>query len=119
MEKMRHQRSELLSWVREEVKPYGIEVSGLESLADGVVFLALLNNFDPTIIDFDSFDKSDKHRTLEAALSIAEDTLGIPNLLDVESVIYGTTSTLVAERFELTLLSRSSESPALPCPFQN
>lgn len=89
MEKMRTQRSELLAWVREQVKPYGIEVSGLESLADGVVFLALLNNYDPSILDFETFDKSDRHRTLEAALSIAEEELGIPNLLDVDSVIYG------------------------------
>lgn len=47
---------------------------------------ALIHRHRPDLLDFDSLDKSDRHRNTQLAFDVAEEHLNIPKLLDVEDV---------------------------------
>eukprot|EP01130_Rhizamoeba_saxonica_P008422 TRINITY_DN3406_c0_g1_i3.p1 TRINITY_DN3406_c0_g1~~TRINITY_DN3406_c0_g1_i3.p1 ORF type:complete len:335 (-),score=88.24 TRINITY_DN3406_c0_g1_i3:67-1071(-) len=83
-------RRKLLEWIRKEVQDYGIIVPSLTSLADSFAFTALVHKYDPTLIDYEGYDRNNTHDALANIFAIAEEALSIPNLLDVQSVIDGT-----------------------------
>ncbi|KAF8946109.1 hypothetical protein BGZ47_001311 [Haplosporangium gracile] len=78
----------LLLWCQRKTAPYQ-EVNVRDftySWADGLAFCALIHRHRPDLLDFDSLDKSDRHRNTQLAFDVAEEHLSIPKLLDVEDV---------------------------------
>ncbi|KAL6080009.1 Actinin, alpha 1 [Balamuthia mandrillaris] len=81
----------LLKWVREQTEGYkGVDVQDFKySFNDGLAFSALINKYDPTLLDYDSIDASDKEKVLNTVFEIAEKHLNIPKLLDVADLLGG------------------------------
>jgi hypothetical protein len=73
----------LLNWVRKIVKPYGLEVpSWTKGWEDGLVFNAILHNFEPNMVDFQQLDKKNAIENIKHAFDQFE-KLGIEPLLEV------------------------------------
>eukprot|EP00005_Dracoamoeba_jomungandri_P001255 CAMPEP_0174252370 /NCGR_PEP_ID=MMETSP0439-20130205/1869_1 /TAXON_ID=0 /ORGANISM="Stereomyxa ramosa, Strain Chinc5" /LENGTH=925 /DNA_ID=CAMNT_0015332893 /DNA_START=41 /DNA_END=2818 /DNA_ORIENTATION=- len=81
----------LLKWVRDQTEGYdGVNVSDFKyGFQDGLAFSALINKFDPELLDYDSLDKSDKEGNLIRAFEIAEKHMSIPKLLDPQDLLDG------------------------------
>ncbi|KAI7830313.1 actinin-like protein [Gamsiella multidivaricata] len=78
----------LLLWCQRKTAPYH-EVNVRDftySWADGLAFCALIHRHRPDLLDFDSLDKTDRHRNTQLAFDVASEHLNIPKLLDVEDV---------------------------------
>jgi chromosome segregation ATPase len=56
------------------------------SFSDGKIFLALLKEYDSTLVDYAAFKKENKEENLETAFRIAESALKIPRLLNVKQL---------------------------------
>jgi hypothetical protein len=84
-------RNELLIWANQQLTPYKtfVTVQSLEHFFDGCAFLALIHKYDPNSINLKEFDTSDKRKTFQTALELAEKYMDIPNLLNIDSVISG------------------------------
>lgn len=78
---------DLLAWLNERIEEYKIVADGLPSLGSGEALLALLHKTEPSAIDYASFDKRVPEKTLAAVFSVAEETLGIPALLEPREVV--------------------------------
>lgn len=78
---------EIIAWTKDYLKPYSnrIQIENLDSFKSGIAFILLIYAYDSKIIDIDSFQLDDPFRTLEAAFSIAEQHLKIPNILNTET----------------------------------
>merc|ERR1712243_114421 len=57
------------------------------SWRDGLAFCALIHRYRPALIDYYSLDHSDWHGNCLLAFTIAEQELGIPQLLDTDYVV--------------------------------
>jgi len=66
-------------WLVSELKKYSFDIL---SFSSGEPFLALLHKYDPSIVDLETFDKSDRIKALTTIFDLAEQHLNIPNLLD-------------------------------------
>ena len=79
------QKAGILEWVKERVKPYGVQVDDLsESFRDGRAFLALAASYDPSL-NFATLSTSDRIADLNRAFAEFE-RMGIPPLLEAETV---------------------------------
>lgn len=63
----------------------------LISFRDGHAFLALAHKYNPSQFDYDALNNESPEIRLEKAFEIAEKTINIPKLLDVNEVMKGTT----------------------------
>lgn len=82
----------LLTWLRQMTNGYdGVDITDFrESFRDGMAFSALIHKFKPEAIDFENLDPNNAEQNLINAFKIAEEQLGIPQLLDVEDLLDGT-----------------------------
>ncbi|ORX54534.1 hypothetical protein DM01DRAFT_1335671 [Hesseltinella vesiculosa] len=78
----------LLLWCQRKTAPYHeVDVRDFTySWTDGLAFCALIHRHRPDLLDFHSLDKTDRHGNTSLAFKVAEQHLGIPQLLDVEDV---------------------------------
>jgi len=80
----------LILWAKKNTKHRSPEVNVRDldrSWKNGKAFCALIENFRPDLIDYDSLDKSNPKECLETAFKIAEDEFGIPALLEPEDMM--------------------------------
>lgn len=68
-----------------EIDPPGIS-NFTTSFKNGLAFCALIHKFQPHLIDYDSLQPGDAVSNLELAFSVAEQSLSIPRLLDIEDM---------------------------------
>eukprot|EP01100_Stratorugosa_tubuloviscum_P001307 TRINITY_DN128_c1_g3_i1.p1 TRINITY_DN128_c1_g3~~TRINITY_DN128_c1_g3_i1.p1 ORF type:complete len:922 (-),score=520.52 TRINITY_DN128_c1_g3_i1:182-2947(-) len=82
----------LLLWVQKMTEGYnGVHIENFKhSFNDGLAFSALVNRFNPELLDFANINSDDKEANLERAFDIAEKQLGIPKLLDTADLVNGT-----------------------------
>eukprot|EP00300_Choanocystis_sp_HF-7_P021774 c20870_g1_i1.p1 GENE.c20870_g1_i1~~c20870_g1_i1.p1 ORF type:complete len:524 (-),score=131.46 c20870_g1_i1:656-2203(-) len=81
----------LLLWCQRNTKGYpGVDPPGIEnfhtSWKSGLGFGALIHKFRPDLLNYDALDKSDPKACMERAFAVAEESLGIPRLLDPEDL---------------------------------
>jgi len=81
----------ILTWVKQMLAGYNdINITGWESFQDGKALLALVEQFDKNLINYQSFNKDDPTNTAKTALSIAETKINIPSdVIDVDELISG------------------------------
>lgn len=81
----------LLLWVQKRTQPYHeVEVKNFTtSWTDGLALCALIHRHRPDLIDYDALskDRSSASKNTLLAFQIAEESLGIPRLLDVEDLV--------------------------------
>jgi Ca2+-binding EF-hand superfamily protein len=78
----------LLLWCQRKTAPYKeVEVVDFStSWSDGLALCALIHRHRPELLDYDSLDKKDRHANTRRAFQVAEQHLGIPQLLEVEDL---------------------------------
>jgi len=81
----------ILTWVKQMLASYNdINITGWDSFKDGKALLALVEQFDKNLINYQSFNKEDPTNTAKTALSIAETKINIPSdVIDVEELVTG------------------------------
>ncbi|KAL2082351.1 hypothetical protein ACEWY4_022169 [Coilia grayii] len=81
----------LLRWVQTCTSKYDVEVRDFgKSWRSGLAFLALIKSISPAVVDMRSALSKTPRENVEDAFHIAQSTLGIPPLLDLEDVITAT-----------------------------
>ncbi|KAI0357506.1 actinin-like protein [Trametes cingulata] len=75
----------LLLWCQRKTEPYKeVDVQDFSlSWSDGLALCALIHCHRPDLIDYDKLDKTDRHGNTRLAFQIAQEHLGIPQLLEV------------------------------------
>lgn len=83
----------LLQWCKNTTTGYsGVDIKNFKTgFRDGHAFLALVHKYNPSQFDYDEFNKETPDQRLEKAFEIAEKTINIPKLLDINEVMKGTT----------------------------
>jgi len=83
----------LLLWCKNTTAGYeGVDIKTFKTgFRDGNAFLALVHKYDPSQFDYDDYTKETPQERLEKAFEIAEKTINIPKLLDINEVMKGTT----------------------------
>ncbi|PWN31769.1 uncharacterized protein FA14DRAFT_151224 [Meira miltonrushii] len=78
----------LLLWCQRKTAPYKeVDVKDFTySWQSGLAFCALIHRHRPDLLNYDSLDKTDKHACTRTAFDVAQQHLGIPQLLDVEDL---------------------------------
>jgi Ca2+-binding EF-hand superfamily protein len=79
----------LLLWAKNKTKGYpNVNVTNLHtSFQDGMAFCALIHKHRPDLIDFNKLDPNNPRENLKLAFEVAEQKLGIAQLLDVEDML--------------------------------
>nr|AAA29967.1 actin-binding protein [Physarum polycephalum] len=82
----------LLLWCKNTTAGYdGVDIKSFKTgFRDGHAFLALAHKYDPAQFNYDELNKLSPDQRLEKAFEIAEKTINIPKLLDVNEVMKGT-----------------------------
>jgi ribosomal protein S15P/S13E len=88
-EKLDRASREILAWAQNALlSSYkSITLDSWDHFKDGTALIHLIHYCDPSILDLEDFDMSDPLRTLEAAFSMAETKLGIPNVFDAKALM--------------------------------
>ncbi|OBZ68872.1 Alpha-actinin-like protein 1 [Grifola frondosa] len=75
----------LLLWCQRKTEPYKeVDVQDFSlSWSDGLALCALIHCHRPDLIDYDKLDKANRHGNTQLAFDVAQEYLGIPQLLDV------------------------------------
>ncbi|KAG9040415.1 hypothetical protein FS837_000680 [Tulasnella sp. UAMH 9824] len=75
----------LLLWCQRKTEPYDeVNVQDFTfSWKDGLALCALIHRHRPDLIDYHSLNKTDRHGNTQLAFDVAEQHLGIPQLLEV------------------------------------
>ncbi|KAI0087028.1 calponin homology domain-containing protein [Irpex rosettiformis] len=76
----------LLLWCQRKTAPYKPDVDVQDfslSWSDGLALCALIHCHRPDLLDYDKLDKLDRHGNTRLAFQVAEEHLGIPQLLEV------------------------------------
>ncbi|GAA6039197.1 hypothetical protein JCM8097_000465 [Rhodosporidiobolus ruineniae] len=87
-----HAKAGLLLWCQNRTAGYAeVDVQDFtRSWQDGLAFCALIHRHRPDLLDFDALAKDNSRQTAEqnlaTAFRIAEESLGIPQLLEVEDI---------------------------------
>jgi Ca2+-binding EF-hand superfamily protein len=78
----------LLLWCQKKTKGYrDVKVDNFTtSWRDGMALCALIHKHRPDLLDFDSLERSNHKQNLQLAFDVAEKSLGIAPLLDVDDV---------------------------------
>ncbi|KAN0004181.1 hypothetical protein ACTFIZ_010319 [Dictyostelium cf. discoideum] len=81
----------LLAWCKKTTEGYNnVNITGFKTgFRDGHGFLALAHKYDPTVFKYDEYEGHDNIARLNAAFDFAEKGLGIPKLLEAESLSKG------------------------------
>lgn len=81
----------LLLWVKKMTAGYpGVNITNFkESFNDGLAFSALINKFNPDILNYNAIDPSKKEDNIETSFDLAERHLGIPKLLEAADLLTG------------------------------
>jgi len=82
----------LLLWCRKKTAGYrDVDPPGVQNFStswrDGMALCALIHRHRPDLIDYDSLDKKNAATNLELAFNVAEKSLDIPRLLEVEDLV--------------------------------
>lgn len=80
----------LLLWCQRKTSAYAPEVQVKDftfSWQDGLAFCALIHRYRPDLLDYHGLEKGEKHKNMQLAFDVAQKSLGIPKLLDVEDVV--------------------------------
>eukprot|EP01106_Pelomyxa_sp_JSP_P017767 TRINITY_DN752_c0_g1_i4.p1 TRINITY_DN752_c0_g1~~TRINITY_DN752_c0_g1_i4.p1 ORF type:complete len:224 (-),score=26.76 TRINITY_DN752_c0_g1_i4:135-806(-) len=113
-----------LAYAQDCAKRRGFEVKDLTNgLADGMGFLCMVARHRKSLVNFSAHSKENPKANLEAAFSLAEKSLGIPRLLDVEDFIGQVPSDLAVIAYVTEFLQSLpgdepdvEEKPAAPAP---
>ncbi|PWN52989.1 hypothetical protein IE53DRAFT_384549 [Violaceomyces palustris] len=78
----------LLLWCQRKTAPYKeVDVQNFtHSFKDGLALCALIHRHRPDLLNYDALPKNDPHACTRQAFQVAEQHLGIPQLLDVEDL---------------------------------
>ncbi|EST09277.1 EF-hand, Ca insensitive [Kalmanozyma brasiliensis GHG001] len=78
----------LLLWCQRKTAPYQeVDVTNFTtSFKNGLALCALIHRHRPDLLNYDALPKDDPHACTRTAFQIAEEHLGIPQLLDVEDL---------------------------------
>ncbi|GAM21064.1 hypothetical protein SAMD00019534_042390, partial [Acytostelium subglobosum LB1] len=81
----------LLAWVKKTTDGYdGVNITNFKnSFKDGNAYLALAHKFDPSVFSYGEYHGKELIDRLNSAFEFAEKGLGIPKLLDAESLSKG------------------------------
>ncbi|KAK3591679.1 hypothetical protein CHS0354_040599 [Potamilus streckersoni] len=81
--------NKLFKWCKKVTEPYDNVnlVNMTTSWKSGLAFCAIIHQFRPDLIDFDTLSEDDPYRNNKIAFHTAEKELGIPALLDAEDLI--------------------------------
>ncbi|EGG14630.1 cortexillin II [Cavenderia fasciculata] len=81
----------LLAWCKKTTDGYkGVNITTFkQSFKDGTGFLALAHKYDTSAFSYDEYESKDQIARLNAAFDFAEKGLGIPKLLEAESLSKG------------------------------
>jgi len=87
-ERNRDAKKKLIEWARIKTQGYkGVQIDDVDkSFQDGLAFCALVNKYNPKLLDFDSLDQKNVKHNIELAFRIAEEEMGIPMLIDPEDL---------------------------------
>uniref|UniRef100_A0A8C8RW79 Calmin n=1 Tax=Pelusios castaneus TaxID=367368 RepID=A0A8C8RW79_9SAUR len=78
----------LLTWVQRKTRKYGVAVQDFaSSWRSGIAFLAIIKAIDSKLVDMKRALEKSARENLEDAFSIAQDTLGVPRLLEPEDIM--------------------------------
>lgn len=78
----------LLLWCQRKTAPYKeVDVQDFSSSwSDGLALCALIHCHRPDLIDYDKLNKNDRYTNTQLAFQVAEEHLGIPQLLEVSDL---------------------------------
>ncbi|EIW72853.1 hypothetical protein TREMEDRAFT_42026 [Tremella mesenterica DSM 1558] len=81
-------RDGLLLWCQRKTQPYPeVNVQDFKkSWSDGLALCALIHRHRPELLNWDRLDKDDRRTNTELAFKVAEQSLGIPRLLEVKDL---------------------------------
>ena len=104
----------LLLWVKRAVAPYDIEVSNFKkSWASGLALAALIHKHRPSAINYDEVKELPAVEILEKCLSVGEEQLQIPALVDAvdieQAIDEKTTMTYISTLFTVFSKEQSAE----------
>ncbi|XP_006133758.2 calmin isoform X1 [Pelodiscus sinensis] len=78
----------LLTWVQRKTRKYGVAVQDFtSSWRSGLPFLAIIKAIDSSLVDMKQALEKSARENLEDAFSIAQNSLGVPRLLEPEDIM--------------------------------